>query len=509
MNRISLGGILLALIFEIPALSAAPILVPISSQSAEKIHSGSGVIDVSDRQYMSKLRELFNFSRKQIDISLTQIVIRDEKKDAVNILLEDLVSAVKRGVRVRMFLNTFTDEASDQSLFLREDKLAYLEKEGMQIHFVNPKYRLSDQLAVVDEAMVLEGGPAWSHENLTEGLGSASLSYSLSLAQKKRTRMEFFPLWDLKVEKESRTVGELAVPVFLLQDVKYFPGMVSSDDGDAIKIYLFLLEKFYEAHQNTLKVSLEELSHRIPSDRTIDRMALDHQVDEVLRRLSNQYKLLTIQGEDPSHPELTLKLPVVLTPNVQVSLTLFHENYVKDFSARAIYAYFVIRYRLQMSGESPVWVGSERNVEKDFPIPREQFRLAVDELRRQNLVEIFPFNLRQGSGYVGADILEYRYLINEIPTLSERLDTWSRFRDQFGDTDFERARAMAETLGEPEDPKVVAAYLKLLGQYSYTDVQALTQHLNTLPVNSTPNQLSYLQQLLRNETQGTQGLATT
>ena len=122
------------------------------------------------------------------------------------------------------------------------------------------------------------------------------------------------------------------------------------------------------------------------------------------------------------------------------------------------------------------------------------------------MIEIFPFNLRQGNGYTGPDTLEYRYLVNEIPALSERLEAWSRLREQFGDTDFKRARDLAGIFGEPEDPKVVIAYLKLLGQYTYTDVQSLTQHLSTLPLSSTPNQLTYLQQLLRHETQGMQGL---
>ena len=139
---------------------------------------------------------------------------------------------------------------------------------------------------------------------------------------------------------------------------------------------------------------------------------------------------------------------------------------------------------------------------------REQFKLAVDELRRQNLIEIYPFNLRQGNGYTGPNTLENRYLMNEIAALSERLETWSRLRDQFGDEDFKRARDLAEIFGEPEDPKVVIAYIKLLGQYTYTDIQSLTQHLSTLPPTSTPSQLSYLQQLLGHETQGMQGLGS-
>ncbi len=229
-------------VFEIPFVRAAASSFQPLPPSTE-VYPGSGTVDASDREYMSKLRELFGFSHKQIDISLTQIAVSDQQKDGVNLLLEDLVSAVKRGVRVRIFINTSGDGPLDRSLFLRDDKLEYLKKTGIEIHFMNPKYRLSDQVVVVDEDKVLEGGPSWTHEDLTEGLGSASLNFSSALAQKKRTRMELLPLWNLKVEKESRTVGELAVPLFLLQDIKYFSGMCDLSINSAASFccpYIFI-----------------------------------------------------------------------------------------------------------------------------------------------------------------------------------------------------------------------------------------------------------------------------
>lgn len=465
------------------------------------------VWDVSDRAYAVKVRELIASARFTLDFSLKSMDAGDGLRDAVKIILDDLMAAAKRGVRVRLFLNTSGFEATERSIFLRDDKLVELRGTGILIHFVHPKHPIADQVVIVDSAQVLEGGPLWAHAGLTEGWGAATLTRSRELASQKRVRLELLPLWDLKSERDARLDGELPVPLFLIQDVKYFSAMVQSEDGDSLRLYLTLLEKFFTIHSSTFKVSIAELKTRLPSSDSQDPGTQVYLTYEALRRLENTYELAMVQNEDPNQMEVALKLPEKLEPVIRVPLPFFHENYAKHLSPRALVSYLILAYRFQMSGSSPVWIGTEANIEQDFPITRDDFRLGVQELRRENLIEVYPFSLRQGSGYLGPDSMGYRYLLNEIPTLSERLETWSRLRDDFGEDEFRRARTLADLLGEPEDPKVIVAYMELLTQYAPSDIQSLTQHVAALPPTSTPDLLSYLKQLLKNETQPSHGIA--
>ncbi len=506
-GKVSLFGVL-AFLLVIPSAAWTKAPAAKSPYSETMIRSDETALkDVSDREYFIKLRELIAESRTQLDLCLSALDIHEGEGDSVKIILDDLMSAQKRGVKVRIFLNTFSNNEQDGSLFLRVDKLAELKQAGIEVHFIQPQYEVDDQVVISDEFYVLEGGPQWTQAALTEGLGSATLVESPSLARKKRTRLELLPLWDFKMKTEAHVGGELPIPLYLLQDVQYFPNMVSTEDGDALRIYLALLENYFQSKSRVLKVSLQDLGSRIPGENSMNAALVVHQVYEALTRLERSYELIQAKKEEPDQMEIELKLPEKLEPSVRVPLAYFHENYVKDLSPRASYAYFIMVYRLQTSGRSPVWVGSDVNVEQDFPFTKENFRLAVKELRRANLVEIFPFSLRQGAGYLGPDSLGYRYLINEIPTLSERLEIWSRLRETFGDDEFHRAKLMAELLGEPEDPKVITAYIKLMTQYPRQDIESLTQHLNTLPPTSTPNLLNYLKELLKNEIQQSTGLS--
>ena len=474
---------------------------PIQGEAVEpQFLKEESVEDVSDRVYFEKVRQLTASAEKSIDIALSEIRASDSPQDPVQLLIQDLISAEKRSVQVRIFLNTFNTSGFEGSLFLRDDTLENLRREGVEVHFVQPEYRLYGQFLIFDGEFILEGGVPWYTTSLEKGLGLATLIHSEFLAAKKRVWLELLPLWDIQEKKAEKKEGRLAVPLFLFRELKYFPTMVSFDDGDAVKIFLKLLRDFYQSQQTRLRVSLEELGQEIPADRYFERVAVRAQVVKTLERLQDQYGLLKIENREAEYAEIFFSFPGNLEPSVGVPLTFFTENYAKDLSAQALFVYGVILYKSQISGHSPVWLGSPRNVERDFPLSSVHFQSGIGELRRKNLIEVFPFSLNQGGGYKELASREFRYVLNRIPTLSERLTAWQLLRDQFGDDPFKKAREMAEIFGETEDPKVVAVYLELLKQFKEEDIRSLTQRIAVLPPSSTPELLDYLYELLSRET---------
>jgi hypothetical protein len=365
------------------------------------------------------------------------------------------------------------------------------------VHYVSPGYKLHDRLMIVDNEWVLEGGLRWTREDLERGLGSATLTRSPELADKKRARLELMPLWNLEVKKQDMRDGGIPVPVYLMRDMKYLPGMVSSEDSDAMKVYLALLRHFFIANQMRLSVSLADLVSEIPADQHFAETEASFQVLKSLDRLEQVHGLIKLEQKGPDRVELMMVLPQDMQPAVRVPMLFFTEGYAKQLSANALFAYLTILLKAQASGDSPVWLGSGKNVEQDFPMTQERFRFGVEELKRKNLIEVYPFKLQ--NHYSHLENLEYRYLVNPITTLTEKLEMWSRLRDEFGDTHFKRAREMAEALGEDEDPKVIAAYLGLIAEFPPQSVLSLTQHIASLPESSTPEKLSYLRELLEHE----------
>ena len=266
----------------------------------------------------------------------------------------------------------------------------------MEVHFVSPSYSLSDRLVIADMRWVLEGGLAWTQEDLEKGLGSATLIDSPPVAQKKRIRLELLPLWDVKNQKEERSLGVVSIPLSLLTEMKYFPDMTQYEDADAFKIYLALLRAFVRVGDTRFEIVFDELAQELPTNRQADKSGVAFQVQKALERLNEKYELLKMEKQDPERAKVLLSFPGKSLPAFGVPIAFFDGNYAKELSVQALYAYFIILYRSQMSGDSPVWLGSAQNVENDFPISHDRFQMGVDELRRQNLIEVFPFRLNPG-----------------------------------------------------------------------------------------------------------------
>lgn len=507
MIKNKINALIFAVIFGVGILQATPVCAAEAGQARNfQIDFSQSSEDVSDREYLPAVRNLIALSQQSLDISLASAAVGDDPGDPVGLLFEEIIVAEKRGVEVRLFLNTFNETGTRQSLFLRDDLLWSLRKAGAEVHFVSPSYSLSGSLLISDRRDVLEGGFVWVRDDLEKGLSSASLIHSETLAQKKITRLELMPLWDVEARKAEKSDGRVAVAVYLLRELKYFPSMVSLEDSDAFKIYLALLRIFQQVHDVRMKVRLEDMAHEIPAGEYYESGTVSFQALKTLERLAEQYQLIKIEEKGPEEISVQMIFPSASQPTIGVPVPFFHENHAKELSAAGLYTYLLILLKSQTSGESPVWLGSERNVEKDFPLSRENFRNGVEELRRRNLLEVFPFDLNKG--YRKLETLEYRYLLNPIPSLSERLENWSRLREEFGDQSFKKARQLSDMIGEPEDPKVVAAYLNLLKNFRPEDVQALTLHISSLPPESTAQSMDYLRLLLERETQKNLQLST-
>ncbi len=469
-----------------------------------KAYAGA-LMEVSDHHYFEKVKELIAEAKKSIDISMETFSLSQDPDDPVFQLVRHLMAAQKKGVRVRLFLNTFSaGKSSEPGLFLRDDVLYQMRRLGAEIHFVSPQYHLRDRLMMIDGKLILEGGIPWAQKDLENPKGSAILIESAPVADQKRIRLEFLPLWDIEQKKMQRTDGEVGVPFHVLQELRIFPSMVIHEDGDAMKIYFKLLRIFYETQETNLTVILEDLGQEIPAADNYEREILLFHSAKALERLAAEYQLIKIQEKQADRFKIEIVIPRS-EPLIEVPIDFFRENYAKDLSPGAIFAYLVILYRTQISGQAPVWLGSEHNVEQDFPLTKEKFRIGIAELRAKNIIEVFPFKLKDG--YRELESLEYRYLLNPLKTLSERLETWDRLRQEFGEDHLKEAQELAGLFGEPEDPKVVSVYLKLLTDFNKHDVWALTERLAMLPPQSTPDLLNYLQTILEHETKKTQ-LAT-
>ena len=256
------------------------------------------VTDISDRKYEPAVIELLDNAKSAIVISMYGISLGKDTNNPVRLLLNDLLEASDRGVKVTLYINTrFRRNAKKP--FINSPIFQKLENAGCVIHPLPSKRKLHDKLIVVDNRYVVEGSTNWSIVALRGNFESATLIDSPDLASVKLSRLRNI----LIISKEEEEVPNapaylenlpktLLVPNALLSNKQYFPLMVNRNDNRSLDLYLLLL-----AHSQTTKtkdffISLEAMGLSLGLPLSWSDTALRRQVIKSLKRLQNQYHLI-------------------------------------------------------------------------------------------------------------------------------------------------------------------------------------------------------------------------
>ncbi len=135
--RISLLFLLILLFGFAPAEIEKPTIAPVLNQS-----------------YLPQARELIQGTKEYIHILLLEI-----HKDGTTIsLMEDLISAQKRGVEIKVLL--------ENNLFCNQESFSYFRGKGIEARLDSPKKFLHHKLMIIDGKEVLLGSTNWSYMSL-------------------------------------------------------------------------------------------------------------------------------------------------------------------------------------------------------------------------------------------------------------------------------------------------------------------------------------------------------
>lgn len=112
------------------------------------------IIPVLNQSYLSCARKMIQGSKEYIHILLLEI-----HKDGITMsLIEDLISAQKRGVEVKILL--------ESNFSCNQESLAYLKGNGIEARLDSPKKFLHHKLMIIDGKEVLLGSTNWSYMSL-------------------------------------------------------------------------------------------------------------------------------------------------------------------------------------------------------------------------------------------------------------------------------------------------------------------------------------------------------
>ena len=306
----------------------------------KKSWSPARVLDASDRGYSDAILPLLAKARKEIFISLYLMEPVDTAPAAhpVNRLIEALLSAQSRGVKVQMVLNTNfrflpKNRVGTGSYFLR------LFESGVQITALLPNRRLHDKLIIIDRRYVVDGSMNWSVTALMSNFESATIIDSRAYAELKLQRCA---LLTQPAAPKARSIDRafLQTPEFVelpleLFDKEFFPAMVSSSDERSFDLYMILAGQAAAAKKPEVILDLETTAKALKLPASWPRSTQRRQIIKVLRKLESRYKLVKISfpyAEDARVELVRLEGAVISLPG-----WIFEANYVANQSSGAVF----------------------------------------------------------------------------------------------------------------------------------------------------------------------------
>jgi len=184
------------------------------------------------------------------------------------------------------------------------------------VYFIPQGRRLHDKVVIVDRRYVIDGSMNWSIIALRNNFESATLIDSPGLSEEKIARLE--RIYKIQKEKEEAEKKErmplyvdsiierIEIKKALLEDERYFSGMLKRSDQRVMDLYLILLAYSQKLGKDEFFLNLEDAGLGLGLPESWDDEALRRQVIKALRTLEDRYKLIKVEFYHATDAHITV-----------------------------------------------------------------------------------------------------------------------------------------------------------------------------------------------------------
>ncbi|MEI6831653.1 MAG: phospholipase D-like domain-containing protein [Candidatus Omnitrophota bacterium] len=454
------------------------------------------VEDLSSDKYFPKVKEVLTNAKSSIYMMMYFVNFNEKlKNSSVNQLVDELINANKRGVKVKVILDqninynnlgkgsgTWEREAKNDPLFL------YLKKNGIEVYYDNVFIITHSKVIIIDEEIVILGSANWTMSSLKRNWEGSCLIRSKELA--KEFLKDFA---SISIDYEASILDEERKPPvllnqYLLRTPSLGPRMLTNNDGGAFGVYVLLLRNFDGNAEGKIEIDYKVFSHELGYDEKLSYVSARDKIMRSLMRLEKEYKLIFRIQRPAKGPCVILlgypnKSPYVLSREEYFSIPDEYWKYGwnKKFSLRESYCYFIARFKT--SGvKGHVWRDHIIGLSKDFNVSRSTIGRGMQSLRTLNILEIDYSPYLPEEDFKRREASLFKLLRLYSPEILEK--DKQRVRELYGKKRFEEAERYAKIVFKGNDTQVIEDIIKKIDEYGAKQVR---EAFKTVSVKSTAN----------------------
>ena len=434
------------------------------------------VEDISQDKYFPKVKQALINAKSSIDMVMYFVNFDPSaKKSPVNELVEELINAHKRGVKVKVILDQNIDFAlwNEGGEWQKQDKnesvFIYLKKQGIEAYYDNLYVTTHSKAIVIDKEIVITGSANWTDSSLQRNQESSCLIKSEGLAK------EFLEDFSkISIDYEASILDEEQYPSvrisnIFLQEPSLAPRMLASRDETAFDLYLLLLKSFDGNNAGKIGLDYKSLSRDLGLDKELSYVLAKRHLDEALRRLDRKYRLIDRKKRLFQSPELFLlnyqgQTPYVLPPENYCSIPCNYWRYgwSKKLNFPEKYCYFINLYKTGTAGGN-IWSDYVAGLSEKFNISKDTMVRGMKGLKELNIIEIDHSEYSQEKGFLEREPSRFRMIGLYSPgNLLKEKDRLVRI---YGQERFEKAEKYAEIVYAGKDIQVIEDIIKKIEEY--------------------------------------------
>ena len=386
--------------------------------------------------YFPAVRRCIAGAQESVAVQMYFIIERDGGPVAV--LVDELIAAHRRGVKVRVLLEDSKRRESGTAL-------GRLQAAGVSVGVDTPGALLHTKALVVDARTCIVGSANWSRAAFEDNHEVSLLVESEAYAQALLVAFAAVPR-RTGIPVATRDAEGVRVPLTLLAAGQAGSRMVTDRAACAFDLYLLLLRST-QAHG----------AAALPFDVVAMRRDIAcHNVRRPRLRLEERYGLLTY---DAARKQVRVSGEGAGDGFV-VPYNYWEFGLDRRLSLRGKFMYLVALAEAAQSTRDPCWFRSQADLAARYGISDYTASLGLQELEHENIIEITRDEAEKAGQH--ADRLANVYCLNPLISPADLEARLLLLADRYGATILSQARQLAVDLNDPHDPSVIEALAALV-----------------------------------------------
>lgn len=427
------------------------------------------VEDISGGKYFPAVKNAIKEARESIYMVMFKVGLRPyDKNSSVYQLVDELINAHKRGVKVKVILdqNIPFIEKDNIDEWAVEDKNTWcykaLKDAGIEVDYDEPSKYLHAKALVIDKEIVILGSANWTESALHRNFETNVLIKSKDLA---RELLEKFK----KIEKRDADIKSPS-PSFplswkFMENPKLAGRMMNTHDERAFDLYLLFLKDFDGNNEAKITLDYDKLAKSLGFHGKMERTGYRREIIRTVRVLEKKYNLIKFSPQygkdaiiyllDYGNPEKAYTYPDKWY--FEIPFDYWEYGWDRRLSMRAKFCWLINLAYVSISDAKPWWFSSLEVLSKRFNVGVWMISKGMQELRKLNLIDaeyspIDPKNPENRSAK------SYKVLPLYDPEWLEK--EWDQLRLKYGEKSVQEARKLAEIVFEENVPEIVEDIMK-------------------------------------------------